>query len=67
MHELPYKTTLEDVSVLCHERNEGDAPQEWLRATLSRAIEPLRARLFEFARPARPALSPSVQRLAAEA
>ncbi|MGY4310961.1 LysR family transcriptional regulator [Bradyrhizobium sp. JR3.5] len=67
MHELPYKTTLENVSVLWHERNEGDAPQEWLHGVLSRATEPLRARLFEFARPARPALSPSVQRLAADA
>lgn len=67
MHELPYKTTLQDVSVLWHERNESDAPQEWLRATLSRATEPLRARLFEFAYPALPVLSSSVQRLAAEA
>ena len=46
-HELPYKTSLVDVSVLWHERTAKDAPQQWLREMLRRATEPLRGRLIE--------------------
>lgn len=60
VHELPYRTTQADVSVLWHERNAGDAPQQWLSEMLERAAEPLRARLLEFERPAR--LTPTMSR-----
>jgi DNA-binding transcriptional LysR family regulator len=63
-HELPYKTALVDVSVLWHERNEGDAPQEWLRDVLRRAAEPLRGRLVEFERPARSTSTITLSRVA---
>jgi DNA-binding transcriptional LysR family regulator len=67
MHELPYQTALQDVSVLWPERNVGNAPQEWLRAILTRAAEPLRARLFDFLRPARSVSPASQQKVAAGA
>jgi DNA-binding transcriptional LysR family regulator len=47
IHELPYRTTSADVSVLWHERNAGDAQQECLRELLSRAGEPLRSHSAE--------------------
>lgn len=47
MYELPYKASPVQVSVLWNERNADDAPQKWLREILSRATEPLRARLVE--------------------
>ncbi|MGY3609458.1 MULTISPECIES: LysR family transcriptional regulator [unclassified Bradyrhizobium] len=53
MYELPYQTALQGVSVLWPERNTSNAAQEWLRATLTQAAEPLRARLCDFVRPAR--------------
>jgi DNA-binding transcriptional LysR family regulator len=52
-HELPYKTASVDVSVLWHERNAGDAPQEWLHRMLRRATKPLRTRPMEFESPVR--------------
>jgi DNA-binding transcriptional LysR family regulator len=58
MHELPYKTASVDVSVLWHERNADDAPQEWLRRMLRRATEPLRSRSLERERPPRSAPVP---------
>jgi DNA-binding transcriptional LysR family regulator len=66
-HELPYRTTLVDVSVVWHERNTGDAPQEWLREMLRRATEPLRARLVEFECAARSTSTASLRRVAAGA
>jgi DNA-binding transcriptional LysR family regulator len=41
VHELPYRSSLVDVGVLWHARNTDDAPQEWLRDMLRRAVEPL--------------------------
>ena len=67
MHELPYKTISVDVSVLWHERNMGDPPQEWLREMLKRASEHLRARSIELADPARPGSAAPFQRIAAGA
>jgi DNA-binding transcriptional LysR family regulator len=46
-YELPYRTALADVSVLWHERNVGDVPQEWLRELLSKSGELLCGRLVE--------------------
>jgi DNA-binding transcriptional LysR family regulator len=48
LHELPYETTLVDVSVLWHERSADNAPQLWLLEMLRRATEPLRGRLLKF-------------------
>jgi DNA-binding transcriptional LysR family regulator len=67
MHELPYQTAIEDVSVLWPERNAGSAPHQWLRAMLTQAAEPLHARLFDFVRPAQPVSPASQQRVAARA
>lgn len=53
MYELPYQTALQEVSVLWPERNGDNTPQDWLRAILTRAAEPLRAHLYDFARPSR--------------
>jgi DNA-binding transcriptional LysR family regulator len=47
IYELPYRTPLVDVSVLWHERNAGDAPQEWLRELLRQSGEPLCGNLVE--------------------
>lgn len=58
-HELPYKTTPVDVSVLWHERTAKDTPQEWLRGMLRRATEPLRGGLAEFKNSPRSALTAS--------
>jgi DNA-binding transcriptional LysR family regulator len=66
-YELPYKTTSVDVSVLWHERNVGDAPQEWLREMLTRASEHQRASLIELKSPARSTSAASHQRVAADA
>jgi DNA-binding transcriptional LysR family regulator len=52
-HELPYKPSMVDVSVLWHEGTAKDAPQQWLREMLRRATEPLRSRLADFESPAR--------------
>jgi DNA-binding transcriptional LysR family regulator len=41
IHELPYKTALLDVGMLWHERNAGNAAQEWLHNVLQRAANPL--------------------------
>jgi DNA-binding transcriptional LysR family regulator len=46
-HELPYRTALVDVSVLWHERNTGDAPQDWLRELLTQCGGSLSGRLGE--------------------
>jgi DNA-binding transcriptional LysR family regulator len=64
MHELPYKTTSVEVSVLWHERNVGDAPQDWLRETLGRASENQHASLIELKSPARSTSATSYQRIA---
>jgi DNA-binding transcriptional LysR family regulator len=48
VHELPYGTARVDVSVLWHERNTADDPQQWFRGMLRRAAEPLGAQLLEF-------------------
>ena len=53
MHELPYKTTSAEVSVLWQERNADAAPQVWLREMLRRATEYLRSGLTELGSPAR--------------
>jgi DNA-binding transcriptional LysR family regulator len=55
IHELPYKTSLVDVSILWHERNVSDAPQMWLREMLMRAAAPLRDCANEIVYPARTA------------
>lgn len=65
LYELPYQTGLEKVSVLWPAWNTGKAPQEWLRAILIRAAEPLSAHLFDFVRPARYASPTSQQEVAA--
>jgi DNA-binding transcriptional LysR family regulator len=67
MHELPYQAAIEDVSVLWPERNAGSAPHQWLRAMLTQAAEPLRARLLDFVRPAQAVSATSQQRVAARA
>jgi len=43
IHELPYPTTRLEVRSLWHERNEGDAAQDWLHEVMRRATEHLRA------------------------
>ena len=43
IHELPYRTTRLEVCSLWHERNEGDAAQNWLHDAMRRATEHLRA------------------------
>jgi len=63
-YELPYKTTPVDVSVLWHERNVGDAPQDWLREMLRRASEGQRASLIELNGQARSTSAGSRQRIA---
>jgi len=42
IYELPYPTTHLEVRSLWHERNEGDASQEWLHGIMRRATEHLR-------------------------
>jgi len=42
IYELPYPTTRLEVRSLWHERNEGDASQEWLHGIMRRATEHLR-------------------------
>jgi hypothetical protein len=42
IHELPYPTTHLEVRSLWHERNEGDASQNWLHEVMRRATEHLR-------------------------
>ncbi|MET3966760.1 LysR family transcriptional regulator [Bradyrhizobium sp. S3.9.1] len=67
LYELPYQTGLEKVSILWPAWNAGKAPQDWLRAILIRAAEPLSANLFDFVRPARYASPTSQQEVAASA
>ena len=67
MYELPYRTALQDVSLVWPERNVGNAPQEWLRALLARAAEPLRSRLFDVAPAVNSMSSASQQKVAAGA
>ena len=42
IYELPYKSTMVDVSVLWHERTAKEAAHRWLRELLGRATGPLR-------------------------
>jgi DNA-binding transcriptional LysR family regulator len=42
IYELPYRTACLEVRSLWHERNEGDASQEWLHAVMERATGHLR-------------------------
>lgn len=43
IYELPYPTTLLEVRILWHERNEGQPSQEWLHEIVRRSTEHLRA------------------------
>jgi DNA-binding transcriptional LysR family regulator len=63
-HELPYRTDLVDVSVLWHERNSGDAPQEWLRELLRQSGEPLYGHVAELGHAARFTPTPMLPRIA---
>ncbi|RZN33749.1 LysR family transcriptional regulator [Bradyrhizobium sp. Leo121] len=62
-YELPYRPGLVDVSVVWHERNADDAPQEWLRELLRRAGEPLCGCLAELERAARFTSTPFLPRI----
>jgi DNA-binding transcriptional LysR family regulator len=42
-HELPYKSSSVNVSMLWHERNSSDGAHKWLREMLRRASEPLKS------------------------
>jgi DNA-binding transcriptional LysR family regulator len=66
LHELPYEAALVNVSVLWHERNTGDASQEWLGEMLSRATEPLRVRLVELGCPAQSTSTAGLSHVAVE-
>jgi DNA-binding transcriptional LysR family regulator len=67
MYELPYKTDLEEISVICPERKTGNGPRDWLRGILTQAADPLRARSFESEHPARSASPSCQQQVAADA
>jgi DNA-binding transcriptional LysR family regulator len=64
IHELPYKTALLDVGVVWHERNAGNAPQEWLHDVLRRAAQPLCPHLVELRHLARSAANVSLPEVA---
>jgi DNA-binding transcriptional LysR family regulator len=47
LHELPYRSSNVDVSMLWHERNSADAAHKWLREMLRRAAEQLESESVE--------------------